>query len=195
MSSTEVEGLPQYFAGRRIITRDVHTAAGEIVITNNNVNGDGRGVLVEPGVRQNGAQPAFVNANDRPFEIHRVFLEVLCMNTEEDPPIPFNPTIQVAVFRALGKLIGITIEHRQPGGRLVTRREGVLSSIVDPDTWAWDWKQPYSILQNEAMTIQARNLVPTNTFTVGQDTTVPGLRVAASFQGYLLTLAPPPDRG
>lgn len=181
--------LPLKFAGKDIRFRIPYTMPGELVLAT-----QAQGVLF--------ADNTFQQNIDKPFEIHRMNVNIAAYTTNDASPpvnVPIGP--QFAAALGAGQLDEILRDYVRLRIQDVGKNETInksaqlVSDLVRKNTGAWEFEEPYTIVRSEGFTISVDTIIPANfTITAGDETvTVTNLRVAITFEGFLVIVAVPSE--
>jgi hypothetical protein len=161
--------LPEFWAGRKITMRIPYTMPGEINL-----------VSSEAGKQFPDAQ--FQHNVDKPFEIHRC--KPIVTSLDGSGVVNLTQPLQ----EVLQQLIRVRISDLGKN-ELITKAPALIASLVKGTAEAtWEWAEPYTIVRSESMQIVADALALTNFAP-----TMASLRLAWTFQGFLLVIAPPSE--
>lgn len=157
--------LPDTFEDRKITQRVPYVMFGFVDITSS-----------QAGVQFPSA--TFMHNSDKPFEIHRVIPRVPTVSTAED-------TVGIISGPFGDEFISCRIFDFGRNQELMKASTPILNLIKSTAQHTWEWAEPYYLKKSQG-------------FIVSIDSTVfndseSSLRVAAAFQGYLISLAP--ERG
>lgn len=119
----------------------------------------------------------FLHNIDKPIEIHRVHFELIGI---------LDGTILEPQPTTLDLRVRVTLLDTSKN-EVLTKNPHLIRTIQKLNEHTWEWEVPYTLTRQEGITIT----VDTLAFPAGTNT----IRVAASFQGYLIVLAPPSDGG
>lgn len=160
--------LPDHWAGRKITMRIPYEMSGEILLNDS-----------QPGVQFPDA--TFLHNVDKPFEAHRCkpFVTAIDENGNILATQPPQETLQSFIrirIQDLGK------------NELITKNPTLLNLLLKGTAeQTWEWAEPYTITRAENFQVTADALSFTNLVGVEQ------LRLAWTFQGFLLVIAPPSE--
>jgi len=155
-----MERFPESYKGRKIIDRVPYTMHGDQTVAAST-----SGQLFP--------EATFLHNIGEPFEIHRVKINVVSLDSGADPQAdPSNGDIR--------HWIRVTMKSRG-GSKMITKNATRLISLVNNETNAWEWEWPYTLEQSEGFEISLDNNIA-----VGD--AAGGVRIELNFQGYLLVL-------
>lgn len=160
--------LPDSWAGRKITMRIPYEMPGELLLTS----------------AQSGAQfpdATFLHNVDKPFEVHRLKPFVTALDNQGNiiSPQIAQETLQSALrvrIADVGK------------NEIMTKSPTLLPLLTKGSAeQTWEWAEPYTIVRSESFQVTADALAYTNLANVVY------LRLALTFQGFLLVIAPPSE--
>jgi hypothetical protein len=173
--------LPLEFASKIITFRLPYNLPGEQDI------GPNESGVVFPDV-------VFSHQVDKPLEIHRVLIRLAAKGTPEGFTTPIVLEPQPSTLEERVKILIRDVGKNEAQGKSAQR----VSTLINRNTGAWDWEEPYTIVRSEGFNVQ----IDTNEFpnvVIFDDNIEPELvpvqfvRVAVNFQGFLLIIAPPSE--
>lgn len=176
--------LPTRYANKEIKFRIPYTIPGEVVMA-----GAAQGILFPDST--------FLHNVDKPFEIHRVLVDIIPM-TDAATPLPPSPVFLGAIPNLpelLRNYVRIRVQDTSKN-EMFTKAAQLVSDLVRDNTGCWEWEEPYTVVRSEGLTINVDSIIPGGTFsiTVGAVTTAfPNLRVAITLEGFLLVIEPPSE--
>jgi hypothetical protein len=173
--------LPLEFASKAITFRLPYQIPGELDV-GPNINGT---VF---------ADTIFSHQVDKPFEIHRVFVRLAAKGTPEgfSKPTILEPQPSTLEDRIKLKIQDVGKNESQ------MKASCSVSTLINRNTGAWDWEEPYTIVRSEGFQVQIDtddfpNVVILDANIEPELVAVQVVRVAVNFQGYLLIIAPPSE--
>lgn len=160
--------LPEYWAGRKITMRIPYEMAGEVNLTSAQVG-------------QQFPDATFLHNVDKPFEIHRCKPHLVSLDSDGDV---MEPQFAQADLQSL-----VRMRMTDLGKNEVMMKSPTLIPLLTKGSaeQTWEWAEPYTIVRSESFQLVSDALSFAN-FT---DMTT--LRVAWSFQGFLIVVAPPSE--
>ena len=172
--------LPTHFGGHPIRFRVPYTMPGEIIV-------------------QNGAtgvpfpEATFLHAVDKPFEIHRMIARLTPFDNQATP-VQLSPAVSVVQAQLLDYILEhyIRIRVRDTSkNENMTKNAQLLATLWGAHDRVWEWEDPYTIVRSEGLEVTVDNVATAN-FLVGE-VTINNIRVAISFIGFLIVVAPPSE--
>jgi len=144
---------------RRIVRRIPHTMFAEVTVA-----------AATSGQSFNSGD--LEHAMSEPFEIHRLYFNVTTLDSGAIPQA--DPNIGKREF------VKVTVELTG-GSKKMTHSAHRLSDFGSADSRVWDWEEPLVLDRSEGFSITADN-------SLAASAAAGGVRVEASFYGYLLVL-------
>lgn len=173
--------LPLQFAGKTITWRLPYNIEAELDV------GPNQSGIVFP-------EAAFLFNVDKPFEIHRVMIRLAAKGT---PPDFDNPTVLEPQPTTLDERIRLRILDFAKNENL-TKSATLVSTLLNKQTGAWDFEEPYTIVRSEGFQVQIDtqdypSIVFYNANIEPVQVDVQFVRVALNWQGYLTIIGPPSE--
>jgi hypothetical protein len=156
---------PTHWANKRIKFRVPYTMPGELAVTANQ-----NGIFFPEGT--------FLHGVELPFEIWRMYVRLV--GIDDGGEILDGP------FFTLGERIRLSVEDTSKNQRM-TKAPSLVDILVNSlagSTGAWEWHVPYTLVRSEGFAIQVDSLSFVNL------AAVTSIRVAISYQGYLIVTEP-----
>lgn len=170
--------FPQFFADRLIKLRIPYAMPGELALA-----ASSSGVQFPQGV--------FLHNVDKPFEIHKVRIKLIPLDST-------GLTIDVDVA-TINDQVRLSILDTSKNEQ-ITKNPALVSLLIDQQTRMWDWEMPYTIVRQESFQVTCDGLAYPVVCAPGIVTactavarTITSIRVEISFLGYLLVLALPSE--
>jgi hypothetical protein len=158
--------LPSTFAGREITARTPYNMEGEIILA--------------PSLSgQTYPDSTFLNAVNRPFEVHRMVPRVIALDDEE---LPVDP--QPSDLDLLMNLVKITVENLTANDKMTKAAQLISTLVKGSAEQTWEWAEPYYLPNSHQF------LVTLNTEPLPDAADYTQLKIAINFQGFLLQVAP-----
>lgn len=171
--------IPATFADQIIKFRLPYSMPGELTIAAN-----------QTGVQFNAN--TFLHNINKPFEIHRMHVELTGM--QDAGIIPDGQPL------SLDRRVRLTLQDTAKN-ELLTKNPHLVSILQKANEHTWEWEVPYTLTQQDGITITVDTLallpnfcVPTADCTATEDVPITNVRVEVAFQGYLVILAPANQR-
>jgi len=173
--------LPIQFAGKDITFRIPYNIAAELDV-GPNLSG-----IVFP-------EASFLHNVDKPFEIHRVKIDLTAKGTPEGF---INPTVLEPQPTTMERRVRLRILDFSKNENL-TKSATLVILLLARNTGAWDLEEPYTIVRSEGFQVQIDTLdfpavVVLDTNIEPERVLVQFVRVAVNFQGYLDIIGPPSE--
>lgn len=169
--------LPAVFAGRPIRYREPYSMSAELNLT-----------ASQSGISF--AEASFLHNVDKPFEIHKARIELTPFDADG------NLILQGPQFLDLTRRVRLGIMDVGKNQQL-TKVKQMVSTLVNRDSGAWEWADPYYLVKTEGFDVTADSLAFGYTILADDDfttlATLTTLRVELAFQGFLVVVAPPGD--
>lgn len=173
--------LPLQFAGKNITFRIPYNISAELDV------GPNQSGIVFP-------EASFLHNVDKPFEIHRVKIDLTAKGTPEG----FSaPTVLEPQPTTLEKRVRLRMLDFSKNENL-TKSATLVEQLIERDTGFWDLEEPYTIVRSEGFQVQ----VDTQDYpavVILDDTIQPErvdvqfIRVEVNWQGYLDIIGPPSE--
>lgn len=165
--------LPSTFENRVIQDRIPYQMPGEFVLTSGNA------LTQFPDA-------TFQNTQNKPFEIHRMIPRVIPQLTDvvafDQEALGGQPSQTV-----LAQLVRLHVTDLGLN-QLLTKAPTLIEALVKGSSErTWEWASPHTIPNNAQLLVELQAL----TFPAGFDSVINQLRVAVTFQGFLLVVGPP----
>ena len=131
---------------------------------------------------------------DKPFEIHRVKVELTAKGTPEGF---LNPTVLEPQPTTMQRRVRLRVLDFSKNENL-TKSATLVSLLLRRDTGAWDWEEPYTLVRSEGYQVQIDTLdfpfvVVLDANIEPERVAVQFVRVEVNFQGYLDIIGPPSE--
>lgn len=176
-----IERLPTYFGERQIKFRAPYSMPGEYVVK-----------FADNPLPFSSAFPeaTFLQATDKPMEVHRMLADVTPLTTDQAGNL--NPLLlPAATLKAFLRCVRVSIQDVSKN-QLITKNKQLLSDLLDETTGAWEWYDPYTMSRSEGFEISFDFLqFDATALGLPQGVTITGLRLAVTFEGYTIVIAPP----
>lgn len=161
--------LPVEFGNRKITFRVPFTMPGELILDGGQMG------LQFP-------EATFLHNQDKPFEIHRIIPRACALDTNSLYYLTSQPLTD-----AMFEMVRIRIFNVSKNENL-TKNAQLLSSLVKGSTErTWEWAEPYTLVKSEGMQVTIDNLATAAICGGAYAKT----RVALTFEGFLIQIAPP----
>lgn len=162
--------LPASFASLLITARQPQAFAGEIAL-----------IGAQSGVQF--PDSTFLNATDRPFEIHRMIPFVVAQDSNA---LALSPQPDQDLLMSL---IRMKITDLGKGPTSLMKSSVLLRTLVKGSSErTWEWADPYYLAKSEQLQVINDSLgFPANAAIANLST----LKVCVDFEGFFITLAPP----
>lgn len=173
--------LPLQFAGKDITFRIPYNIAAELDV-GPNLSG-----VVFP-------EASFLHNVDKPFEIHRVRIGLTAKGT----PTGFvSPTILEPQPTTMEQRVRLRILDFSKNENM-TKSATLVSQLLQKNTGAWDFEEPYTIVRSEGFQVQMDTLdfpavVVLDDNIEPERVDVQFARIEVNFQGYLDIIGPPSE--
>jgi hypothetical protein len=173
--------LPLQFAGKDITFRIPYNIAAELDV-GPNLSG-----IVFP-------EASFLHNVDKPFEIHRVKIDLTGKGT---PDGFISPTVLEPQPITLEQRIRLRVLDFSKNENL-TKSATLIALLLARNTGAWDLEEPYTIVRSEGFQVQLDTqdfpaVVILDVTIQPERVDVQLVRVAINFQGYLDIIGPPSE--
>ena len=169
--------LPTHFAGKPIGLRIPHSIAGELLVAN-------------ATTATQFPDATFLNATDKPFEIHRAIISLTPFDNQATSVI-VSPAVMLLLVQDLRSVLEDYIRLNVldvSKNEKITKNAALVRTLLKNNERAWEWDAPYTIIRGEALQVLVDNIAPA-TFVAGA-ATVANIRVNINFQGHLLVISP-----
>lgn len=173
--------LPLEYASKIITMRLPYQLPGELDVA---PNASG---VVFPDV-------VFSHQVDKPFEIHRMRVRLAAKGTPEGftQPTVLEPQPATLEERVKLKIQDVGKNESQ------MKSSTLVSTLLDRNTGAWDWEEPYTIVRSEGFQVQVDtgdypNVIVYDENIEPEIVPVQFVRVAVNFQGFLVIIGPPSE--
>lgn len=173
--------LPLQFASKTITFRLPYNLPGELDVPPS-TNG-----TVFPDV-------VFSHQVDKPFEIHRVHVNLTAKGT----PTGFStPTVLEPQPSTLEERVRLKIQDVGKNENQM-KSAALVATLLNRNTGAWDWEEPYTIVRSEGFQVQVDTDAFPNVITYDANiepelVAVQFVRVAVNLQGFLVIVGPPSE--
>lgn len=173
--------LPLQFAGKNVTFRIPYNIAAELDV------GPNASGTVFP-------EASFLHNVDKPFEIHRVKVNLTAKGTPEGftSPTVLEPQPTTLEERTRLRILDFSKNEN------LTKSSTLVALLLAKNTGAWDLEEPYTIVRSEGFQVQIDTL--DYPFVVILDATIQPervevqfIRVSVNFQGYLDIIGPPSE--
>jgi len=174
--------MPTKFADQTIKFRIPFTMPGEAVVLNQTTG-------------QLFPDSTYLHNVDKPFEIHRVVIEIAPMDDAATPLLLTPPFFGAIIDHAkiLRNYVRLRMQDTSKN-EFMTKAAQLVSTLTRENTAAWEWEEPYTIVRAEGFTNQVDNICEDYTVIVGQEeVTVANLKIAITYEGFLIVIAPPSE--
>lgn len=173
--------LPLSFAGKNITFRIPYTLAAELDV-GPNLSG-----IVFP-------EAAFLFNVDKPFEIHRVKIDLTAKGT---PAGAVTPTVLEPQPTTLDKRVRLKILDFSKNENLM-KTSTLVAQLLTANTRAWEWEEPYTIVRSEGFQVQIDTIdypavVILDANIEPERVDVQFVRVELAFQGFIDVIGPPSE--
>lgn len=164
--------LPSSFASRTITARQPQVFAGEVSLT-----------TAQLGIQF--PDSTYLNATDRPFEIHRMIPFIVAQDTNG---VALNPQPDQDLLMAL---IRTKITDLGKGPTALMKSSTLMRALVKGSSErTWEWADPYYLAKSEQLQVVNDALAfPAN----GAIANLVSLKVCMAFEGFFLSLGPASD--
>lgn len=154
--------LPTQYAGEMISFRIPYSMFGELVV-DPDINGEAF------------PDSVFQHNIERPFEIHRLRIEVIAI---DDAGVPVDPQPALMAERVRLNIVDTSKDV------LMTKAATRVEDLITSNARTWEWEQPYTIVRSEGFNVDV------STDSLIADTF---FRVQLNFQGFQIVIAPPSE--
>lgn len=163
--------LPAHFAKREITFRAPYEMYGEKALESAQKN--------IPF-----ADSTYMNATDRPFEIHRMIPRCVALDSN-DVALSVQPDQEL--MQALVRIFVLDLGKNNPFMKNATPLDNLVKGTSER---TWEFAEPYYLAKGEQITINAT----ADTYPVAAPfADVNSIQVRITFEGFFLTLAPPSE--
>jgi len=160
--------LPATWANRVVIGRTPYEFSGELALA----------TLVSP---TQFPDATFLNGTDRPFEIHRMIPRLYALD-DDSVLLPTQPDQEL-----LAGLIRMSIQDLTLN-MMLTKRSTLIGTLTKGSSErTWEFADPHTIERSNQFIVTIESV----TYPAISDLVT--IRVAITFEGFLLTLAPPSE--
>lgn len=181
--------LPASYDGKDIVGRIPYTMSGVIFVANNT-----------PGVQF--PESTFQHNVDKPFEIHRAIPDLTAASTVQGLITLIPPALNFGIEPFLRKYVRMQIIDLARN-ELMVKTPTMVEQLIEKDTLAWNWEDPYILRPNSNIICTIDNLAPA-TFATGNygpstgaggaapvvpSVAVDTIKIELVFQGFLLVTA------
>lgn len=161
--------LPDTFAQRKITFRQPYEMYGEKSVTSAQQN-------------QQFSESTFLNATDKPFEIHRMIPRVVAL---DDSDVALSSQPDQSLLQSLVRLTIVDLGKNTPLTKSPTPPDSLTKGSSER---TWEWAEPYYLVKSEQFQVTINvDTLPTD----GDFADVESLQVRLTFEGFFLVIAPP----
>ena len=161
--------LPSYFAGREITARTPYNMEGELTLA--------------PSLSgRTYPDSTFLNAVNRPFEVHRLIPRVVALDAESLPI-----STQPSQLDLLMNLVKANIENLTANDKMTKSAQLISTLVKGTSEQTWEWAEPYYLPNGHQFTVAL------DTLALPAGVSYTQLKIAFNFQGFLLQVAPPSE--
>lgn len=173
--------LPLQFAGKDITFRIPYNVAAELAV------GPNQSGTVFP-------EASFLHNVDKPFEIHRVKIELTATGTPEGFT---NPTVLEPQPTTMERRVRLAVSDTSKNEKL-TKSSTLVGLLISRNTGMWEWEEPYTIVRSEGFQVGVDTLDFPNVVIIDDNlepelVPVEFVRVEVNFQGYIDIIGPPSE--
>lgn len=161
--------LPSHFAQRLVTYRQPWGMYGEIILTS------GQTGIPYP-------EATFLNATDKPFEIHRMIPRITALDNA-GVPLVTTPS----EFDQLLNLVKISITDLGKNTPLQKSATRLRNLVKGSSELTWEWADPYYLIRTEQFNV----VLDADPFPAIAG--LVSLRVELAFQGFFVVIAPPSE--
>jgi hypothetical protein len=160
--------LPATWANRVIIGRTPYEFSGELALAS----------LTAP---QQFPDATFLNGVDRPFEIHRMIPRLYALDSNSVLlPTQSDQELLAGLIRMSLQDLSLDL--------MLTKRSTLIGTLTKGSSErTWEWADPHTIERSNQL------IVTVESVTYPAIESLSTIRVAITFEGFLLTLAPPSE--
>lgn len=174
--------LPLQFAGKNITWRIPYNLSAEFDCPPNTFG------TVFPDA-------AFMVQIDKPFEIHRVFIDLIALGITSDSD--GAQTILEPQPTTMSQRVRLLLNDLSKNEKM-TRSPTLVNLLLNKLTGTWEFEEPYTLVRSENIqvivdTLDFPNTVVINSLVTPESVAVLTVRVVLNWQGYVIVIAPPSE--